>query len=117
MKGYVEKALQRFTHETPKRPQHAPSGWDRPNYGATVQLTADEDTSAPLEKSGITRLQEIVGTFLYYARAVDSTMLVALSTLGSAQTKGTEKTMNAAVTLLNYAATHPNATVRYKPRK
>ena len=39
------------------------------------------DDSALLNKALITRLQEIVGTLLYYARAVDNTMLVALSTL------------------------------------
>jgi hypothetical protein len=41
-------------------------------------------------------------------------MLVALGTLASAQTKSTEATMDAAVHLLNYAATHPEATVRFR---
>jgi hypothetical protein len=40
-------------------------------------------------------------------------MQVALSTLAAAQTKGTEKTMDATVQLLNYAATHPDAAVRF----
>ena len=113
MKGYVEKALQRFTHSKPVRPQHAPSKWTRPNYGAKVQMAEDEDTTEILNPASIKRLQEIIGTFLYYARAVDNTMLVALGTLGSAQTKGTKQTMEAAVNLLNYAATHPNAKVRF----
>ena len=39
-------------------------------------------------------------------------MLVALGTLGAAQTQGTDQTMDAAIHLLNYAATHPDATVR-----
>ena len=72
------------------------------------------DDSALLNKALITRLQEIVGTLLHCARAVNNTMLVALSTLGSAQSKGTEKTMEAAVHLLNYAATHPDAKVRFR---
>ena len=41
-------------------------------------------------------------------------MLVAISTLASVQSKGTDATMEAAVQLLNYCATHPNATIRYK---
>jgi hypothetical protein len=41
-------------------------------------------------------------------------MLVALSTIASAQSTGTEKTLDAVVQLLNYAASHPDATVRYK---
>jgi hypothetical protein len=40
-------------------------------------------------------------------------MHVALGTLASAQTQGTTQTMNAAVQLLNYAATHLDAVVRF----
>jgi len=40
-------------------------------------------------------------------------MLVALGTLASQQAKGTEATMDALVHLLNYAATHPEAKIRY----
>ena len=54
---------------------------------------------------------KLIGTFLYYARAINNTMLVALGTLAAAQTKGTEKTMEATTQLLNYAATNPNATI------
>jgi hypothetical protein len=113
MPGYVEKALQRFTHPDPTRPQHSPHHWIAPKYGATIQYAAPEDASTPLNKHGITRLQQIIGTFLFYGRAVDNTMLVALGTLAAAQTQGTEKTLKATVQLLNYAATHPDATVRF----
>ena len=89
MDGYVEKALQRFNvATTPTKPQHAPSKWTRPQYGAKVQMTQEPDTSERLQKDGTKRLQEIIGTLLYYARAVDSTMLVALGTLAAAQSKG-----------------------------
>ena len=40
-------------------------------------------------------------------------MLVALGTLAAAQTKGTKHTMDAAIQLLNYAATNPDAAIRY----
>jgi hypothetical protein len=113
MPGYVEKALQRFTHPAPNRPQHAPHPWIPPNYGAAVQLAEPEDSSTPLDKSGIKRLQEVIGTFLFFGRAVDSTMLAGLSTLAAAQTKGTEKTMDATCQLLDYAATHPDPKVRF----
>jgi Reverse transcriptase (RNA-dependent DNA polymerase) len=113
MPGYVEKALQRFTHPTPSRPQHAPHRWIPPTYGASTQYAPEEDTTLPLDAKGIKRLQEVIGTFLFSARAVDNTMLVALSTLAAAQTKGTENTMNALMQLLDYAATHPNAAIRY----
>jgi Reverse transcriptase (RNA-dependent DNA polymerase) len=107
MPGYVEKALQRFTHKHPARAQHAPHWWSPPNYGAPIQYTQPEDESLPLDSKGIKRLQEVIGTFLFSARAVDNTMLVALRTLAAAQT------MQALMHLLDYAATHPNAAIRF----
>ena len=54
-----------------------------------------------------------IGTLLYYARAVDSTMLVALNAISASQSKATETTAAAIVHLLDYAATHPDAVLRY----
>ena len=113
MPRYVEKALQRFTHPEPIKPQHSPSPWVAPDYGASIQYAAPDDDSAPLPLEGITHLQQIIGTLLFYARAVDNTMLVALGTIASAQSHGTENTMKATTQLLDYAASHPNAEVRF----
>jgi hypothetical protein len=41
--------------------------------------------------------KKITGTHLYYARAVDPTMLVALGTIAAQQSKGTEATAIALV--------------------
>jgi hypothetical protein len=82
------------------------------NYGAKVQLTAPADTSAPLTDSQKLKLQQVSDSLLYYTRAVDATMLIALSTLVSAQAKGTAATAEAMNQLLEYCATHPNAEVR-----
>jgi hypothetical protein len=40
-------------------------------------------------------------------------MLVALATIASNQSRGTQATAQALTQLLNYAAAHPDATVRY----
>jgi hypothetical protein len=53
------------------------------------------------------------GIFLFYGRAIDNTMLVALGTIAAAQTHGTTMTMDAVVQLLNDAATDPEAGIRY----
>ncbi len=58
-------------------------------------------------------MQKIVGSILYYARAVDLTVLMALSTIASEQTKGTEKTLEKAYQLLDYLVSHPNAKVQF----
>jgi hypothetical protein len=114
MPGYIEKALQRFQHENPIKPEHSPHRYIEPQYGAPVQYTEPIDESEPLNKAETKLLQEIIGTLLYYARAIDSTMLVALSSLASAQANGTQETAKACTKLLNYAATHSEATIRYK---
>jgi hypothetical protein len=49
---------------------------------------------------------------LFYARAVDPTVLMPLNDIATEQTKATEKTQAATNQLLNYLATHPDATIR-----
>ena len=114
MPGYIAAALHKFQHPTPPRAQHAPHKWTEPVYGATQQLTPPADTSAALQPAAINRIMQITGTLLYYARAVDPTMHVALGTIASQQAKATEETAKKIVHLLDYAATHPNATIRYR---
>jgi hypothetical protein len=114
MPGYIDRVLERFAHPHPNRPQHSPHSWTPPHYGAGAQQAEDEEESPPLAPSNLKRLQQIIGSLLYYARMVDNTLLVALGTIASAQSKGTEATMNAMVQLLNYCATHPNAKIRFR---
>jgi hypothetical protein len=51
-------------------------------------------------------VQWIVGSILYYARVVDMTFLMALSTIASEQTKASEKTLEKCTQLLDYLALH-----------
>ena len=55
-----------------------------------------------------------VGAFLYYARAVDCTMLPALNTLVEQQSSPTKNTESAITHFLDYAATNPSAIIHYK---
>jgi hypothetical protein len=114
MPGYVEKALHRFQHPAPKEPEDAPSPWAPPQYGAKIQFAELPDNTKPLTPAETKRCQKVIGTFLFLARAVDCTMLVALGTLASQQAQGTAATMEALTQLLNYAATHPDPVVRFK---
>eukprot|EP00957_Ditylum_brightwellii_P043716 3315208-Ditylum_brightwellii.AAC.1 len=68
MPGYIANMLHKFQHEQPDYLQHSPHQHVIPNYGAKVQLTIAPDTSDPLNKLGIKRIQAIFGTLLYYAR-------------------------------------------------
>ena len=64
-------------------------------------------------KNDIKQVQQIIGSILYYARAVDLTVLMALSAIASKQSKGTQHTMMKTKQLMDYLATHPDATVRF----
>jgi len=113
MPGYVERALQRFAHPAPSRPEHSPHEWQEPQYGRKVQYAPDPDTTPPLDKDLIKRVQAISGVLLFYSRQVDPTILMALSEISTQQAKPTAKTMDKVVKLLNYLATHPDASVRF----
>jgi hypothetical protein len=58
-------------------------------------------------------MQEIVGSLLYYAQAVDNKLLVVLSTIAAPQAKATIATEQAVDLLLNYVATYPNDNIVY----
>jgi hypothetical protein len=69
----------------------------------------DVDTTQPLTPKEIKCIQVVLGTLLYYARAVDPTLLAALSAIASQQANGTRAVADACQQLLNYVTTHPNA--------
>ena len=62
-----------------------------------------------------TFVQEVTGVLLFYSRAVDLTMLIAVNKISSDQSKPTKATMEAVDRLLSYAARYPNATIVLRP--
>jgi hypothetical protein len=113
MPGYIIRALLRFAHRHPRRAQHAPHEWTAPVYGSRQQYASRDNTPA-LDLANIKRVQEVLGTFLYYARAVDSTMLAAIGSIATQQASATQSTLRAVTQLLDYAASHPDAVIRFK---
>jgi hypothetical protein len=58
MPGYVKEALAEFQHAAPTKPEHQPYRHNPPQFGAKIQMTEPADTSAPLDKAGILKLQQ-----------------------------------------------------------
>jgi hypothetical protein len=112
MLGYIGDALTKYQHPKPAVPQHSPYKATTIHYGAKVQRV-EEDKSPPLTTDQIKRVQKIVGTLLYYGRAVNSTLLTALSAIAARQSNSTQAVVEACHQLLDYVATHPNAGIRY----
>jgi hypothetical protein len=112
MPKFVDKGRTKYQHPSPKFAQHAPHLWAKPIYGQKVQY-ATADTSELLDKKGTTRVQGVAGTFLYYGRAVDYTILPALNEISNSQAKPTTITAKACDHLMDYLATHPDAVIRF----
>jgi hypothetical protein len=112
MPGYISNVLSKFQHDAPKHPQHPPSRYVTPVYGAKNQYATKDDTP-PITAQQCLTIQKVTGSVLYYARAVDPTVLMPLNDIATEQTKVTEKTKAATNQMLYYLATHPDATIRY----
>jgi hypothetical protein len=105
MPGYVKKQLLKYEHIM-RRVQHCPYATEPKKYGAEAQSPLPQDDTRKLTDKEIKQVQKIVGSILYYARAVDMTVL-------SEQTKGTERTFEKAYQVLDYLASHRDAVVRF----
>ena len=108
MPGYIKNALHKFQHPTPKQTQDNPYPATAKQHGMKVQLTDPINTSTPLPLHEVKCLQQIIGTFLFYGRAVDPTILTALSKLSSNHAMATEATKHACHQFLDYCASHPD---------
>jgi len=108
--GYIAQALTRFNHPTPKLLQHP---WTPPHYGAKTQFAALLSQTSLTSKQK-TWVQQVVGIFLYYARAVNNTMLASIGSITSPHSTSTWTDIQRQVHhFLDYAASHPNASIRY----
>jgi hypothetical protein len=117
MPGYVTKMLQRFRpqyllpgHRTAK----TPGRYIPPSYTSTPQVVF-VDTTDKLNTTLITELQAIIDTLLYYARAVDPTLLLTIANeLASQQAQPTQRVLKAANRVLSYSsANHHNALIHH----
>ena len=114
MDDYIRNLLIREGHKAPSKPQLAPHKHRPIVYGATQQFAAPNDSSPALTAAGILRVQRIVGALLYYGRAVDNKLLVAISAIGSQQAAATEHTNAAIAHLLDFVATYTADGIVYR---
>ena len=72
-------------------------------------MLSDKAPAEELDENSHKRLQKIVGKFLYYARSIGPTMLMALNSLLEVQINPKIDTEKQISPFLNYIATHPDA--------
>jgi hypothetical protein len=105
MRTYIDILLLTLDWPKPRKGQLLPFIATPIAYGQKTQLTPEEDTSAPLPAECLLRVQKIIGSLLYYARAVDNKLLVVLNAITARQSKATIHTEQLVHTLLDYVAT------------
>ena len=79
-----------------------------------MKYATEDEHSPPLDAKGIRRVQGIVDSLLYIARAVNNKLLNGLSAIGAQHANVTEATSEAIDQLLDYVATYPNDGVTYR---
>jgi len=112
MPGYVAAALKRFG-VTITSPTHSAEDVLPINYGSKAAQLIVPDNSGLLDSAGLLRLQQINGTILYYARAVDALLLTSCGRIGSRISDPTVATLQQAERLLAHMGTYPDATIVY----
>ena len=81
--------------------------------GISNMFAKDKDDAPEVSADDKLFVQQVLGTFLYYARTVDSTMLVALSAIASEQAKPTTNMLAKVNKFVDYVASQDEAIVTY----
>ena len=108
MPGYMKKALIRLQHQLLEKPEHQPYQHVAPKGAVKLPL---------LNKERKTFVQQVIGVFLFYGRAVDGTMLYLLSAIMmDQQANPTQETTKKVKEIMDYTATHSCAIVTYRKK-
>jgi hypothetical protein len=117
MPGYIQKPLQRFRPQYLLPKHHAartPGIYVPPLYGSKIpQMATEKETTTLLTDVQKTEIQAIVGTILYYARAVDPSLLPVANEIASQQAAPTQAVLKAANRLLSYCAAHRTGSITF----
>ena len=113
MPKYIPAVLKKLLYVPKVSPQYSPHRHSLIQYGKQQQI-AFIDLSKHLPEKEIKRIQQIVGSFLYYARGLDYTLLPSVNDASITQAKPTELTKLDCQQILDYAATYDNVYVRFK---
>ena len=111
MPNFTNNKLKQYGHEKSKRQQDAP-------YPAADQYSRSQaplplDETQMLSKKRKQRIEQIIGSFLYYGRAINITLLKALNSLATQQSTPIENTEKLVKQFLDYCAWYPDSKIRF----
>jgi hypothetical protein len=81
MQGYIRKLLHKYKHHVPLKPQCSPHSPTPKQCGKKAQAPLPINISPKLSPDSIKQIQRIIRSILYYAWAVEITVLMALSSI------------------------------------
>ena len=116
MPKYIKSFLAKIQYSPLKHPQYSPHHFDPIIYGRKgQQQLAKTQSNEPTitDKQKIRYVQSVVGSLLYYARAIDSTILPALNDISKTQANPTQHTLDQCQRLLDYVNTYQQVSVRF----
>ena len=109
------KALARFQHPPPKKPQHSPHPYTTPVYGQKQQYSTPIGNACQLTPAQVKLFQEFTGIFNYYSRTIDNTMQSVISSIASSISSRSWKEIKFHIDqFLEYSETHPSTRIQYK---
>ena len=82
-------------------------------YGSKGQYDIIRDEDPVLSPTDTKTVQQITGNIWDYARAIESPVSPALNKISHRQTPPPENTMDKCKMVLDFCASHPNATIRF----
>ena len=109
MPGYIANLLASVCPSAPPRHARSPSIYTPPVFGKRGPQMSSPDDSPPASPADVKRLQQVVGSLLYYGRAVDHSILPAASALSRLQASPSTATIAKMTRLLGYVAAFPDA--------
>jgi hypothetical protein len=112
MPKYIDRLLCKVKPEGVKG-SNTPAIYTPPNYANPGAQRATIDDSELASEDDQKLLQSVVGTLLYYSRAVDPSICTAVHELGSIQSKPSQNDMKKLDKLLQYVFKHRNIGIRF----
>ena len=113
MPRYITDNMRKFQHSKPDCPQGSRYPRTKTTYGQKIQLSKQSSSSPKLNTKNTNHVQSINGTFLYYTRTINPTLLPALNEISTSKSAPTQDILNKCKQVLNSAAMYPLKTIQY----
>ncbi len=107
------KQLTCYAHRAPDKPQHCLFLPNPITYSKDTQAPTPTNDSPLFDNASKKHIQQVVGSFQYYARAINPKILMALSDIATQQAAPTENNKKQVEQFLDYMWTHPAAKIHY----